>query len=176
MCLLISLEININRVIMKINQIDTLEKGDYFQLKINPDFEEIRIGSGSHTRSFCSFVIENNASLILGNNVFFNNYCSVNCLHHIEIGDDTILGEGVRIYDHDHLYTSNEISKSVFRLSPINIGKNCWIGSNVVILRGVNIGDNCIIGAGCVIYKDVPSNTVVMAKQEYIFRDRMKDE
>lgn len=166
---------------MKIKQsiidlFNALPKGDCFQLLINPNVREIKIGSGCQVRNFCSFVIENNASLIIGNNIFFNNYCSVNCLDRIEIGDETIFGEGVRLYDHNHLYTETEIKKKAYKVAPIIIGKNCWIGSNVVILKGVNIGDNCIIGAGCVIYQDVPANTVVMLKQEYIIKDRMKDE
>lgn len=42
----------------------------------------------------------------------------------------------------------------------INIGKNCWIGSNVTVLDGVTIGDNCVIAAGAVVNKDIPDNCV----------------
>lgn len=43
---------------------------------------------------------------------------------------------------------------------PVEIGDNCWIGGNTVILPGVHIGDNCVIGAGSVVTKDIPDWSV----------------
>ena len=40
----------------------------------------------------------------IGGNVFFNNYCSVCAQNEICIGDGTIFGENVKIYDHNHVY------------------------------------------------------------------------
>lgn len=96
-----------------------------------------------------------------------NNYCSINCLEKIEIGENTLFGESVKIYDHNHQYSSEKIEHQ----APIKIGKNCWFGSNVIILKGVTIGDNVILGAGCVIHKDIPSNSIVINKQEQIIRN-----
>ena len=76
----------------------------------------------------------------------------------------------MRIYDHNHKYDSHQVYHQEFNTSPICIGENCWIGSNVVILKGVTIGDNVIIGAGCVIHKDVPSNAIIINKQEHIVK------
>ena len=42
----------------------------------------------------------------------------------------------------------------------IEIGKNSWIGQDVVIMA--NIGENCTVGAGSVVMKDVPDNTTVL--------------
>ena len=41
--------------------------------------------------------------------------------------------------------------------SPITIGNNVWITTNVTILGGVTIGDNSVIGAGSIVTKDIPS-------------------
>ena len=38
----------------------------------------------------------------------------------------------------------------------IFIGKNVWIGSQVIILKGVTIGDNSIIAAGSLVARDIP--------------------
>lgn len=35
--------------------------------------------------------------------------------------------------------------------APVKIGKNCFIGCNVLILKGSEIGDNCVVGAGAVV-------------------------
>jgi acetyltransferase-like isoleucine patch superfamily enzyme len=40
----------------------------------------------------------------------------------------------------------------------------------VTILNNVTIGDNVIVGAGCLVHKAVPSNTIVMRKEELIFK------
>ena len=87
--------------------------------------------------------------------MFFNNYCSVCAQNEICIGDGTIFGENVKIYDHNHVYKDPSvlIKHQGYTSAPIHIGKHCWIGSNVTILKGVTIGDNCVIGAGCVFIK-----------------------
>lgn len=105
--------------------------------------------------------------IIIQNNVFFNHYCSLYAMNEITIGEGTIFGENVKIYDHNHCYkdTSLPIKVQGYTSAPIRIGKHCWIASNVTILKGVTIGDNCVIGAGCVVYKDVPEGCVVVNKQ-----------
>jgi acetyltransferase-like isoleucine patch superfamily enzyme len=50
----------------------------------------------------------------------------------------------------------------------IVIGNNVWIGANCSIVAGVTIGDNVTIGAGCVIRQDIPSNTIVVGKSDYL--------
>ena len=114
-------------------------------------------------------MVGNNAELILENKFFMNNFCSINCLEKIEIGENTLFGEGVKLYDHNHEYSNEptfKVEHQKFKTSPIKIGKNCWLGSNVTILKGVTIGENTIIGAGCLIYKDVPANSIIKLKQE----------
>ncbi len=112
-----------------------------------------------------------NGHLILHKNVFVNSYCSLNCLEKIEIGENTLLGEGVRIYDHNHIYNheggSLTTERHLFSSKPVLIGKNCWIGSGVVILKGVEIGDNVIIGANTLVYKSISSNSLVKSNQSY---------
>ncbi len=134
--------------------------------------KKLFIGSDVGCRRFCNFLVYPNATLIINNGVYFNNYCSINCLGYIEIGENTLFGEGVKIYDHNHkYYYQNEkliVEKADFTIGKIVIGKNCWIGSNVSILNNVVIGDNVIIGANCLIYKSLPSNTVVKHAEELI--------
>lgn len=57
------------------------------------------------------------------------------------------------------------ISQHGFSVADVIIGDNCWIGSDVIILKGVTIGDNVVIGAKCLIYKDIPSNSIVKIEQ-----------
>lgn len=118
------------------------------------------VGSNVICRNFENFRLPS-GKLILHDGVFINNSCSFNCMERIEIGNGTMMGEGVRFYDHDHSYTAEKIEKWQWTTAPIRVGRDCWIGSNVTILKGVTIGDNTIIGAGCLIRNDVPANSVV---------------
>lgn len=110
-----------------------------------------------------NIMISNNGKVRIGNDVFFNNYCSINCLKSIDIGDGCIFGESVKIYDHNHKYINKNIriKDQGFSVGKISIGENCWIGSNVTILKDVTIGKNVIIGANCLIYQSIPSNSIV---------------
>jgi len=118
------------------------------------------VGANVICRNFENFRVPS-GKLILHDGVFINNSCSFNCMERIEIGAGAMMGEGVRFYDHDHVYTAEKIEKWQWTTAPIRVGRDCWIGSNVTILKGVTIGDNTIIGAGCLIRNDIPANSVV---------------
>ena len=128
----------------------------------------VHFGHNVTFRKSFSLIIENSGKVLIGNNVFFNNFCSVCAYEKIEIGEGTIFGENVKIYDHNHNYDNPNVSikSQGYKSAPIHIGKHCWICSNTVILKGVTIGDNCVIGAGCVIHKDIPSNSVIVNRQD----------
>ena len=122
-------------------------------------------------RSGFKVVVEKNAKLTIGENVFFNNYCSVNCLKNIKIGDDCLFGENVRIYDHNHVFNKKSlVRENGYTYGEITIGKNCWIGSNVTILKKAKIGNNCVIGAGCVINEEIADNTIVTPGEKIVKR------
>lgn len=127
------------------------------------DFE-LAIEEGFACRRNLTLTFEGRASLVIGRKVFFNNNCSISCLGKIEIGNDCLFGENVKIYDHNHKYKNKNalIRNQGFDVGFVVIGNNCWIGSNVTVLKNVTIGDNCVIGANCLVYKDIPSNSVVM--------------
>lgn len=107
--------------------------------------------------------------LEIGSNVFFNNDCSINCLERIEIGDDCLFGEGVRIYDHDHRFRDccTPIVDQGFISGSVSVGSGTWVGSNVVILRGSSVGKNCVIGAGCIIHGNIPDGSLVKPSNSY---------
>lgn len=141
---------------------------------IHPKRTSFSIGKDTDFRNNINFVVGKSASLVIEQGVFMNNNCSINCLEAITIGEGTLFGEGVRIYDHNHKYQRKEkliVDHKLFTTSPVKIGANCWLGSNVIVLQGVTIGANTIIGAGCVIHKDIPENSIIINKQEFIIKN-----
>lgn len=149
---------------------------EYFSANLPKDGYSIKLGKKVHFKKYCHVLLFPNAKLTIGANVFFNNYCSINCLEQITIGEHTMFGEGVKLYDHNHLITNTDQnitpSADKFTTGPITIGKNCWIGSNVTILKGVSIGDNVVIGANCLVFKSIGSNMIVKSKEEYIIESQ----
>jgi len=143
--------------------------GDFCNFIFHSELKTVRFNNKINFRNYINLLVGKQAELIIGNGVFFNNYCSINCLEKIEIGDETLFGEGVKLYDHNHQYSTNSdftIEHQKFNTAPIKIGKNCWLGSNVTVLKGVTIGDNVIVGAGVLVYKDIPANSIVKLKQQ----------
>lgn len=118
--------------------------------------------------------IRENGKIIIGDECFFNNYCSINSFGCICIGNNCIFGENVKIYDHNHNFKNKNdlISKSGYSVGFIKIGNNCWIGTNSVILKGANIGEGCVIGAGCIIDCEIPPFSVVTMQRELIVSSR----
>ena len=123
-----------------------------------------------HFRDGFNVYVEGNGKLKIGDNCFFNNYCSITARDSIKIGNNCIFGENVKIYDHNHCYNDKDllICKQGFSAKEVVIEDDCWIGSNVVILKGVHIGRHSVVGAGVVIYKDLPANSVVVCKQSLV--------
>lgn len=95
--------------------------------------------------------------------------------HKVSIGVYTyigyaVIGEGVLFgartsvisgkYQHGRPSDRSTDREIVEENEIITIGKNSWIGQDVVIMA--NIGENCTVGAGSVVMRDVPDNITVM--------------
>lgn len=78
----------------------------------------------------------------------------------IYVGDYVMFGPNVTICTAGHPINA-KLREQVYEFNmPIHIGRNVWIGANVVVMPGVSIGDNSVIGAGSIVTKDIPANVV----------------
>jgi acetyltransferase-like isoleucine patch superfamily enzyme len=82
----------------------------------------------------------------------------------VKMGEGSICSQNCFIGGQSHIF--EDVSKSFLRqgldIKQVIIGKNVWIGANVVILLGVKIGDNSVIGAGSTVVKDIPPYSVAV--------------
>lgn len=141
------------------NKIYTVSIGKHSFIDIGKNGKLI-LGDNFNCREFVKIKITDGI-VSIGDNVFFNTSTSITARKRIEIGDNCIIGENVKIYDHNHNYKGLElIKKQGYTYGDVKIGNNVWIGSNCTILKGVTIGDNSVIGANTVILKDVPNDSV----------------
>lgn len=125
--------------------------------------KNIHIGGNLNFRRNFEINAAKDACVFIGNNVFFNNDCSIHAHEKIKIGNHCIFGENVKIYDHNHVFKDafKPIYEQGFKCSDVVIGDNCWFGSNVVVLAGSRIGNHVVVGAGCIISGDIGSNVIV---------------
>ena len=158
---------------MNVNVKSGLRMGRLSGITIFTKKSTLLIGKNCYFRKFCSVVVSD-GRLKIGDNFFMNNHSSLNCMGEIEIGDNCLFGESVKLYDHNYDYRKNDglpFNKKGHRRGKISIGHNCWLGSNCVVLMGVTIGDNVIVGANTVVHKDIPSGTILVNKQDWQFRE-----
>lgn len=101
----------------------------------------------------------------LDKNVFINDDCKFNCKKRIYVGQNTMIGQNVLFYDHDHDYKKGTLEKiSHFVVKDIVIEENVWIGAGCIILKGVHIGKNSVIGAGTIVTRDVKPDTIIYSR------------
>ena len=122
-----------------------------------------------------------------GKNVYANFNLTLVDDGHIYVGDYTMIGPNVTIATAGHPILPELREKGYQYNMEVHIGKNCWLGSGVVVLPGVTIGDNVVVGAGSIVTKDLPSNVVAVGNpcrvlremnerdKEYYFKDRKID-
>jgi acetyltransferase-like isoleucine patch superfamily enzyme len=123
----------------------------------------LNVGKHVYWRKSFKLMIDKGAHVKIHNGCFFNNFCSINANQLVEIGENSLFGENVKIYDHNHRFNHKNtlVKNQGFSNGHVIIGDNCWIGSNVVILKDTKIGDNTVVSAGSVIKGDIPSDVIV---------------
>lgn len=99
-------------------------------------------------------------NLRIGRNVFVNQGCRLDDIGGIELGDDVMLGPGVRLISSGHPLAP-ALRRSRVTAEPIVVGRNVWIGAGATVLQGVTIGDDAVVAAGAVVTHDVPPATLV---------------
>lgn len=130
---------------------------------------DVEIAKSAYFSENCCLRVRENAKLEIGKNVFLNNNCMITCRKAVTIGDNSIFGPGVVIFDHDHDYTKANFH-SKYRSDSISIGKNVWIGANVVILKGSIIEDEAVIAAGTIVRGNVSKCTMFYNKNTNYYK------
>lgn len=107
--------------------------------------------------------ISNYKNLILGENNL-NNFQSFG-IYFQNFDANIVIGNNVYIAPNVGIITSNHNIKDIDSHSKgkqVEIGDNCWIGMNSVILPGVRLGPNTIVGAGSVVTKSFELGNIVI--------------
>lgn len=86
---------------------------------------------------------------------------------HLTIGKGTWIASNIGLITSNHAIHNPKVRG---KAGDINIGENCWIGMNSVILPGVTLGNHTIVGAGSVVTKSFEGNCVIAGNPAKIIR------
>lgn len=119
----------------------------------------VTIGKNCYISS--NFKVYDFNKLVIGDNIFINDYFWCNAKGGVKIGNDVLIGPNVTIHSSNHNFSK----EGVFRLQghtnkEVVIGSNVWLCASVVVLPGVKISDNIVVGAGSVVTKDLMESGV----------------
>lgn len=125
--------------------------------------DNVRIKSGLHYNPIggdnqCVLVARPGGRIIIGSNVGMSNSAIVS-FSEVKIGDNVLLGGGVKIYDTDFHSLDYEKRMAGFedvKTAPVCIKNGAFIGAHSIILKGVTIGEYSVVGAGAVVTRSIP--------------------
>jgi acetyltransferase-like isoleucine patch superfamily enzyme len=116
----------------------------------------------------CNVCIGRNVKLVaqsgvikIGDNAFIGDGSIIVAKKDITIGNDALIAEYVVIRDQDHGLTIRPIRKAGFKVLPVIIENNVWVGAKSTILKGVNIGSDSVFAAHALVNRDVGARSIV---------------
>lgn len=130
----------------------------YSKLVIN-GFGTIKIGANTHfgSKTFLTTTNEN-AKITIGKNCFINGSI-VYAAQSISIGDYCITSDCEIMDTSSHgIAPDRRNDSTAVKIESIELAKNVWIGSKVIILPGSKILKNSIIGVDSVVTGLIPEN------------------
>jgi acetyltransferase-like isoleucine patch superfamily enzyme len=144
--------------------------------------QQIRLGK----RTICRGILLCDGglgSIDIGDLVYIGDDVIISARELIRIGARTMVAHGVQIFDNDsHPIDPRDRHADYLNLiqgqprthfiptAPVNIGEDCWIGTNSIVLKGVKIGDRSVVAAGSVVTIDIGDDCVAAGNPARLVR------
>jgi acetyltransferase-like isoleucine patch superfamily enzyme len=110
--------------------------------------------------------------LSIGDGCVIGHMNHIACIREVAIGKYVLTADRVYISDHSHGFsdTTRPIMKQESASKgKVTIGDGTWLGENVVVIS-CNIGRNCVIGANSVVLTDIPDFSVAVGTPARVIR------
>lgn len=133
--------------------------------------ERISLGEGVVIHRDCWIQVlenlghEDAPNIIIKSHTSIGMGATISAAQKVVIGEHVLLARNVYISDHAHAFENLEVPimhQGVAGIAPVTIGRNSWLGQNVVVLPGVTIGEHCVIGANSVVNSSIPDFSVAV--------------
>ena len=160
---------NLRKELIKLQQLlrdETVEKYN----RVNPFFEDITDWKEKGEFLFGknkNITVYNTCCVVgrveVGNNTWIGPYTSLDGGEYgIKIGSHCSISSGVNIVSHDTVKWALSGGDEPSEYAPIEIGNNCFIGTNAFISKGIRIGNYCVVGAGAIVTKNIPDFSIAL--------------
>ncbi|MGH9878998.1 MAG: acyltransferase [Nitrososphaerales archaeon] len=114
------------------------------------------IGDNVQLGEYCIVDVPLGGELTLGDRVKLSMGCVIAAQKRVEIGRETLLGEYCSLRDGDHgMDVGSAMRLQPFKIKPVCIGRDVWLGRGVAVLRGAEICDGVVVGANAVVLAGV---------------------
>ena len=123
-----------------------------------------------------NFFCDYGYNISIGEKFFANHNCIFLDAEKITIGDRVLLGPNVHLYTTTHPTNARKRAMGIQLIAPVDIGNDCWIGGNTVVMPGVSIGSGSIIGAGSVVTTSIPSDVIAVGSPCKVIRQVNPDD
>lgn len=106
-----------------------------------------------------SIVIKSPHDLYIGDRFSIHEFCYIDALGSVRIGNDVSIAHGCSILSTNHAWVNPDlpIKYNPIKVGPVEIGNDVWIGCGVRILAGTKINDRVVIAAGAVVRGELVS-------------------
>lgn len=113
-----------------------------------------------------NFGVVTNSKFIIssGTSIESMNYITYNSNTEFVIEENCMLSFGITVYNTDaHAILDYEQGKLVNYIKGVHVGRHCWIGMNVTIMKNTVIPEDSIVGANSVVSGRLPQEHAIYA-------------
>ncbi len=113
-------------------------------------------------------------TLRIGSKTVFGRHNTIQSYLDIEIGGNCIIADWVYICDFDHAFAdiAMPIKDQGLNKTPVRVGRDCWVGTKVSVLRGTTVGHGSVLAANSVVRGQVQPFSVMGGVPAKLLKDR----
>ncbi len=141
-------------------------------------FNNVNIGDRVKIAKHCSIYGGSDNQLEIGMETYIGMNSILNgFVAKLIIGSNVSIAQNVNIMVDSGPNASPAMQK-IFPIEkgPINIGNNCWLGANTIVMPNVTLGEYCIVAANSFVVKSFPAFSIIGGNPAKLLRMFTDDE